>query len=257
MMYICPLKFSQKNIARIIHFDCEIYEKDINKEDYFIKRLIELEINDENIPAEVRQVGTSAGLIPTGHRRGGAVLDMNSFNSSELNRPKLQLKENNIGDNQLNNQDESNQIPEYVESNSSNKDMDHRETTMYNNFIANPDKDNLKIDNGVGDNHRLHRTIIEKKVTITMHDYECLTIRESILYDKRSFRNYLWDNIKENHRIMSLIFKTSLFEPAFIRITELIFEMSFTFAISALLFTDSYIDGRAESPNNVRFILTL
>jgi hypothetical protein len=78
---------------------------------------------------------------------------------------------------------------------------------------------------------------------------------ESIKYDKRSFKTYLLDNIITHHKILGLIFQISLIHPTFIRINELIFEVSLTSTINALLFTDTNIDKRANSPYKVLLYL--
>jgi hypothetical protein len=90
-----------------------------------------------------------------------------------------------------------------------------------------------------------------------MPDYESLSMREKIKYDRRSFWAFFIDHLIDNQRILNLIFKRSLFHPFFIRINEFIFELSLTFATNALLFSDSYIDARANDPRRVNIFIKI
>jgi hypothetical protein len=93
-----------------------------------------------------------------------------------------------------------------------------------------------------------------KSIKITSHDYTCLGIKD-VKYDDRSFFKYLKAQIIEHHRLFSILYKPSLIDPVHLRVIKLIFELSMTFALSAILFNDSYIDSRAISNNNVLAIL--
>jgi hypothetical protein len=86
---------------------------------------------------------------------------------------------------------------------------------------------------------------------ITIHDYEELGAMDVIEYDKRKFTKYLEDELVMNHRIISLFFKKSLFDPFYIRLIKLIFQVSLQFCTNALLFTDDYIDARAINTQKV------
>jgi hypothetical protein len=91
-----------------------------------------------------------------------------------------------------------------------------------------------------------------KTFSITHNDYESLSIKESIRYDNRDFKTFLIDQIKQQQRIISLIYKVSLMDPFFLRINKLVFELSMSFAMSAIVFSDTYIDERAVSDDRVR-----
>jgi hypothetical protein len=179
------------------------------------------------------------------NRRGSMASDITD-NPSPVESPKLHLKENQFDHIELKN--DLYPIDEHGESNISDKHMNDKEGVAYNNFI---------VDAEDGKSSSTKDTRRMEDVRVTIHDYHCLSMKESIVYDKRSFKNYLVDHIKEHHRLMSLIFKTSLIHPVFIRTNELIFEMSLQFSISALLFTDTYIDDRAKNPNNVSLFINL
>jgi hypothetical protein len=88
----------------------------------------------------------------------------------------------------------------------------------------------------------------------TSKDYEELTINERMLYDKRSFSHFLKESIMEEHRIINILFKKTLFIPLFIKTNELVFEISMGLAVNALLFTADYIDKRATANDKVKYL---
>jgi hypothetical protein len=86
----------------------------------------------------------------------------------------------------------------------------------------------------------------------TNEDYEELTTAEQLIYDKREFAIYLKDVIFEEHRIINIVLKKSITYPLFIKLNELIFEISMGLAINALLYSADYIDKRATANDKVR-----
>jgi hypothetical protein len=216
-------------LDNLIHYDCEIYEKGTNKDDYFIKRMQEVDIQSNH----------QSEIVPPVNE--GVANDEMLFQGTRKSIvPQLVLNEN-----------KNDETPHGPNSDLSNDGFSRRgvneQEHIVNNYIINED-----------DGHKLEISqISEKKINITLHDYDCLTTRESIIYDKRTFKTYLIDNIKEHHRLIRLFCRTSIFEPIFIRTNELIFEMSLTCAISALMFTDDYIDNRAYDPLKFDFFYSL
>jgi hypothetical protein len=93
-------------------------------------------------------------------------------------------------------------------------------------------------------------TQIAKFNLITINDYEELE-PEKLNCDKRTFLNMLKDCCILEHSLVSLLFKKSLLDPAFIRLLKFIFNCSLQFALSAMLFTDNYIDKRLTNHNKV------
>jgi hypothetical protein len=117
-----------------------------------------------------------------------------------------------------------------------------RPVTIQNNYI-------------IADDQRSEARVIteEDKLTnvkITFQDYKSLKVNE-YHYDRRSFSVYFKDEILTHHRLLSVVFNTSLMDPLYIRLHRIIFEFSLTFALSAILFSDSYIDSRASNSSNV------
>jgi hypothetical protein len=149
---------------------------------------------------------------------------------------KLRLKENMA--------DEPNDIDLQIKPEPDISDIKDIKNIAVNNFIEKEEADTRR-----GSLNPFKKDDI--KANITIPDYHSLTLAESIKYDKRTFKTYLIDNIIEEHRLLSLIFKRSLFYPVFIRMNELIFELSLSFSMNALLFSDQYVDARASSPNKV------
>jgi hypothetical protein len=86
---------------------------------------------------------------------------------------------------------------------------------------------------------------------VSLRDYESLEDGDMLLYDKRTIVTLIKDNLVSKHILLSLIFKSSLQEPLFIRFFDLIFTLSIQAGTNALLFSDKYIDSRNHSPTNV------
>ncbi len=78
----------------------------------------------------------------------------------------------------------------------------------------------------------------------TLKDYEELTPKNARLYDKRRFFKLLWDNLKEDHSLVNLIFKISIVEPLWKRIIGFWFELSLMICLNSIFFTDDLIDKR-------------
>jgi hypothetical protein len=86
------------------------------------------------------------------------------------------------------------------------------------------------------------RNLAKTKI-ISFEDYRALD-PDDLDYDRRTFMQCFKDLLIENHSIISLLFKRSLFEPCFMRYMKLLFELNMQFAFCAMLFTDSYIEKR-------------
>lgn len=93
---------------------------------------------------------------------------------------------------------------------------------------------------------------IRKIKFITMKDYDSLNPYERIEYDKRSFFRLFWDIAISEHPLLNLIFFKSLMDPLWLRFILFVFEFKVGLALSALFFSDDYIDARSEVPQKVR-----
>lgn len=68
-----------------------------------------------------------------------------------------------------------------------------------------------------------------------------------LMVDKRSTCSFVWEDIKDNHPYLSLVFVTSIINPFFIRVITLMFSISISFSLNAMFFSASYIDNQAET----------
>jgi hypothetical protein len=134
--------------------------------------------------------------------------------------------------------------------------LDEERVIQHNNFYdnmnseKNDDYDNKHIENK-------NESKLDKKEynnPITIGDYEQLGPLDIIQYDKRPFCKYLADKLIMDHTIVSLIFKKSLFDPFYLRLLKLIFQISLQFCANALVFTDDFIDARALDKQKVNIL---
>lgn len=93
---------------------------------------------------------------------------------------------------------------------------------------------------------------IRKIKFVTLKDYDALNPYELLKYDKRSIFRLFWDIAITEHPLLNLIFFKSLMEPLWIRFILFIFEFKVGLALSALFFSDDYIDTRSEVPKEMR-----
>jgi hypothetical protein len=127
---------------------------------------------------------------------------------------------------------------------------------QHNNFFDNMHSENNHIGERRDENENEGKQVgSEYNNPITIGDYEQLGPLDIIRYDKRSICKYLTDRLIMDHTIVSLIFKKSLFDPFFIRILKLVFQVSLQFCTNALLFTDDYIDARGLDGQKVNSLI--
>jgi hypothetical protein len=101
--------------------------------------------------------------------------------------------------------------------------------------------------------------VYDRNHKFTLRDIDNLKAVDRIKYDKRSFYKYMRDILIDTHPILNLIFKRSLKDPVDIRVLFIFTSFNLTFAVNALLFSDGYIDQRANADKLLRqsFIYTL
>jgi hypothetical protein len=211
------------DINKVIYYDCLFYDKKIMLiEDYFNREQEKL----EHIHNKVGDSGKKALKAPFSWNR-----DTDKANNDILN---LNIKPDTNADQK---KDEDNVI-------------------QHNNFIDGINYNSKSFskdyeDSGQEANDKSKK--VEYNSPITIHDYDELGAMDIIEYDKRKFTKFLADELVMNHSIISLFFKKSLFDPVYIRIMKLIFQVSLQFCTNALLFTDDYIDARALNTQKVYF----
>lgn len=88
--------------------------------------------------------------------------------------------------------------------------------------------------------------MIRKIKFYSRKDYEKLNPYEAIIYDKRSFLVLLHDKLIDDHVIYNFVFSDSIMEPLWKRILSFFMELNINFLMSALFFSDDYIDARAN-----------
>jgi hypothetical protein len=220
-------------IDKIFHYDCQYFDKKkMDKESYFTKGKVKL--LDHNANASPANVGAPSRFI-----RSYTYVDRptKKVNDSPCPSPlapaKLILNNNNF--NEIN-----------LELAACDGNIDSvavvNPTTVQNNFINEEDQV-YEVQPEVCDG-------LAQQVKVTLHDYKSLKVKD-FQYDKRSFLVYLRDELIVHHRLLSIVFKRSLISPIYLRLNKLIFELSMTFALSAMLFNDTLIDNRAEDSQNV------
>jgi len=93
---------------------------------------------------------------------------------------------------------------------------------------------------------------LRKIKLITLKDYDALSPYELMDFDRRGFFRLFWDIAIIDHPILNLLFFNSLMEPLWVRFIVFLFEFKVGLAMSALFFSDDYIDARSEVPAELR-----
>ena len=79
-----------------------------------------------------------------------------------------------------------------------------------------------------------------------IEDYKGLSLYDQLIYDDRTFIEFLRDCITKDHIILNLFFKKSLFTPQYIRIIKVTSMVTFMFGLNAILYSDNDIRQRAQ-----------
>lgn len=99
---------------------------------------------------------------------------------------------------------------------------------------------------------------LEEKADFTLGDYAKMTVQEELKYDKRSFWQYYKDIMFSTHIILVAFFTKANKLPVFIRLTQLLFFISFQFALNAMFYTDDFISQKNDLPkvlNNFEYTI--
>lgn len=89
---------------------------------------------------------------------------------------------------------------------------------------------------------------VDEKADFTLGDYAKMTVEEELKYDKRSFWQYFKDIMFSTHIILVAFVAKANRLPVFIRITQLLFFISFQFALNAMFYTDDFISQKNDLP---------
>jgi hypothetical protein len=114
-----------------------------------------------------------------------------------------------------------------------------------NNFIGQETK-NENVNTNIDENLNSRETSI-KLNPITLRDFEYLIPEHIPIYDLRPSDTFIKDEIHNTHRLLSVIYKKSIIDPVIIRSTKLLFHTCSSFALSALCYTDYFIQKQAEN----------
>jgi hypothetical protein len=129
------------------------------------------------------------------------------------------------------------------------KNTDNNDVVIKNNNFL-----NLSDDKQTSNNNEQGQ--IKQQNSITFPDYENLLFEE-ISCDNRTFTNHLKSEINNDHPILNIIFRRSLFNPHFTKILSLVLQLSLILAFNAVLFSDSLIDERLYNFTSVNFVYPL
>jgi len=88
-------------------------------------------------------------------------------------------------------------------------------------------------------------------------DYEKLTLREQLEYDKRPFWKYIKEKIFPEHIFINIFFLNTLFTPRYIRIIRCFIVLGVMFGFNAMLYQDDDIKARGNLDLDPNVIITL
>lgn len=136
-----------------------------------------------------------------------------------------------------------------TDKNNWNFSSESRKVSVDNELLSNGNNNsNMNVNHS--SNYLDYKQLSSSQIKIpeikTKADFEELPISFQLIIDKRSFFQFVWDDLKESHPYINLILVKSILNPFFIRITSLIFSISLEFALNAMFFTDSYINQQAQ-----------
>jgi len=115
--------------------------------------------------------------------------------------------------------------------------------------ISNSNDDSIKIvnmtDRSIKENDILINKNIKKPkpIEVLHSDFEELSFRTRMKYDKRTFIQLFVESLFKYHAIFALFYRTLLI-PIEIRILRILLQISLNFTMNAIFFTDEYIQAR-------------
>jgi hypothetical protein len=260
-MALHSVQVDMSQLNKYIKNDCKIFDKGtMNMSEYFLNnKIVLIEAPDSSQP-------NGDEIVPVGvviNKQQQPIEESKSFQTdmSNNNYSKLILADNIIESNkdtELNKLETNNDIvsdlknkftvikPEnYLTKVVEVKSFEHAKA-MSINIQANEKEDK-------SENIEINNLIIEEP---TVKDYDELTRHEQLMYDRRSFSTYLKEGIINEHRIINILFKKTLFHPFYIKVNKLIFELSMGLALNALMYTANYIDQRATANDKVKLCIS-
>jgi hypothetical protein len=226
----------------LIKQDCLMFDRSqTNLNDYFLK-------NNQTQQTQ-HDVNTNVRRQSEAELNKDKAVDDVPVDTDDNNKNKLKLQENNLT--AIVDTDDKNRTAGF-------EDQRTNDINIHNNFVDQQVNTSREL-KPTGTNYftNLNTTIREPTNTITMRDYEELTLEERLVYDNRSFGKFMWDSMVRSNQLISLFVKNSVIDPILIRIVKLILGFSLMFGFNAILFTESYIEARAFGSYTFSFMAAL
>ena len=89
-----------------------------------------------------------------------------------------------------------------------------------------------------------------------MSEYE-----NALKYDKRSFKQFFYDQLKLKNPLLYAFWRRSFVEPKLIRVVNFYLNITFVLALNALFYTDAVVEERNKliinNPNSVNLSVYL
>jgi hypothetical protein len=119
-------------------------------------------------------------------------------------------------------------------------------TVMYNNYF---DKGGNNMNKSIDENPEKMNPELPSEILnkITLPDYNALDPSEIMVNDKRKMGRFFKDELTTYHKVFSIISKVSVLDPVFIRTTKLLFGLTMSFCLNAMLYSDIYITDRTTN----------
>lgn len=257
----------ENSLTKILENDCEFFDKNVHKlDDYFgyndynIKNnnnkdnLINNDFdefqNKENEKKDLTPKSTSRQNLKLSSSDLKNINEEGSILSPNKSELYCQLNIENINDklkgesSKLSITNNSPIILNFDKQSIINKNNNHHQVNLNNVLLITKPSKQIKSKDDIKNSSKneVHQ--------ITLKDYTALSLKERLKYDRRSFFKYLTDHIRTEHPLISIIFKRSLLEPVFIRYSLFMYSLIMNFAINAVMFSDDYIDIRAQSASS-------
>jgi hypothetical protein len=216
------LFFYKTDIEEIIKQDCLVFDrKKVTQDEYFLKAdKTTTQIEPLKVPEE--DLNTS--------RNFKAENDEANLNNPDI----LKLKENINNSENITIENKTDLITA----------LNNNNEAVCNNYIElNPSQEVQTITETNKTKNTFHQ--------VTMRDYESLILNERLTYDNRTLFTYLKDIIVRYNLVISLFYKNSIADPSYIRVAKLFFLANLIFTTNSILFTEDYIELRANNDNRV------
>jgi hypothetical protein len=238
MLYVFNEKNLDKCLPKILYYESKTFDMDTMVPEKYFGKAIPLQNHNKDTSRELKphEMETKYGQETDRDDINKNVLKLNDNNDKTVNSDKTQVNDKTLN---VNRENGGNGEPSDVVIKTT-----HEQKATTNNYMVNDDFSKPT---------KLGNCIMKPRETrvISVEDYEELDHDLAIELDQRSALKYLWDMLVLEHSFISLIFKRSIIDPAFLRVVKLVFALSMQFAINAMFFTDQMISNRIGNQSSV------